>query len=114
MTIIEECDENTWQDREKFWITQFSNLTNHYDGGGVHYVPTTKEQTKAKISAIHKGKVLSEEQKEKIKKSMKKRKCSVDGIVYDSMMEASRQLNMVYGNLQTRLESKNFPTYFFI
>jgi hypothetical protein len=58
--------------------------------------------------------VLSKEQKEKIKKSMKKRKCSVDGIVYDSMMEASRQLNMVYGNLQTRLESKNFPTYFFI
>jgi hypothetical protein len=32
--IIEVCDENNWQEREKYWIKQFNNLTNYDEGGG--------------------------------------------------------------------------------
>lgn len=31
--ILEECNENTWESREKFWISKLDNLTNHTDGG---------------------------------------------------------------------------------
>ncbi|RPH25972.1 MAG: hypothetical protein EHM93_19780 [Bacteroidales bacterium] len=31
--LIEICDENTWEEREKFWISQYDNLTNIHCGG---------------------------------------------------------------------------------
>jgi hypothetical protein len=31
--IIEECDENNWLDREKYWISELNNLTNISKGG---------------------------------------------------------------------------------
>jgi len=30
---IEEVDENNWEERERFWISNFKNLTNYTDGG---------------------------------------------------------------------------------
>ena len=111
LTVIEECTEHNWEDREKCWITQFDNLTNLYDGGGTHYVPTTKEDTKAKISKIHKGKVLTDTQKSNISKAMKKRACVVNGVEYISISEASRQLNITVGLLDYRIRSVKYPEY---
>jgi group I intron endonuclease len=115
MTIIETCNETNWIDREKFWITQFDNLTNLLDGGGVHYTRTTKEETKAKISAIHKGKILTEDHKEKIRKSSmksaKKTLCIIDNVEYESIKDASRKLNILHNTIQVRLKSKKFPNY---
>lgn len=31
--LIEECTENNWQEREKYWIKYYSNLTNTNEGG---------------------------------------------------------------------------------
>jgi hypothetical protein len=33
ITILEECDDEIWRDREVFWISQFSGLTNTANGG---------------------------------------------------------------------------------
>ena len=114
MTVIETCDETNWVDREKFWISQFDNLTNLLDGGGAHYTRTTKEETKAKISAIHKGKIISEEQKEKIRKTIFKKPCLIDFIKYESTEEASKKLNIASSTIYSRCKSKNFKNYLFI
>lgn len=31
--LLEECSENNWEEREKYWISQFNNLTNKSKGG---------------------------------------------------------------------------------
>ena len=31
--LIETCNENNWEDREKYWISYYDNLTNHHVGG---------------------------------------------------------------------------------
>lgn len=33
IVILEECDKNIWQEREKFFLSQFKNLTNTSEGG---------------------------------------------------------------------------------
>lgn len=62
MCIIEECI-GEWEDREKYWITQFNNLTNLSDGGGKC---SMSDEVKEKIRQANLGKVLSEETKAKI------------------------------------------------
>lgn len=32
--LIEECNDENWQDREKYWISYYPNLTNYDEGGG--------------------------------------------------------------------------------
>jgi hypothetical protein len=34
--ILEECSENDWPDKEKYWIKRFKNLTNVSEGGEGH------------------------------------------------------------------------------
>lgn len=63
MDIIEICVEN-WEEREKYWITQFDNLTNLTDGGGSYKMT---EVVKDKIRQANIGKVVSIETKEKLK-----------------------------------------------
>lgn len=36
--ILEECDENNWEEREKYWISQYSNLVNIQKGGNEPYI----------------------------------------------------------------------------
>ncbi len=31
--LIEDCNINNWEDREKYWITKFPNLLNQHEGG---------------------------------------------------------------------------------
>lgn len=33
ITILEQCDDSVWKEREIYWISQFKNLTNHTKGG---------------------------------------------------------------------------------
>lgn len=78
---LEICDENVWQQRERFWIAghrQSGALTNNTDGGdgmSKGYVASaaarqklsaalkghvTSEATRQKISAAHKGRAISD------------------------------------------------------
>lgn len=65
--IIEECNDENWEEREKFWILEYSktcNLTNYSIGGnGSHFV---KISTKEKMSITAKEKWLNEDYKNKM------------------------------------------------
>lgn len=73
MTIIEECDESNWIEREQYNISIHENLTNLTLGGeGTHGFKAT-EETKQKMSEARKGeknafygKTHSEETKKKL------------------------------------------------
>ena len=72
MEIIEEC-ENNWSDREKYWISYYSNnnLCNLSEGGeGVGH----NDYTKSKIRSALSGRKRSEEEKQAISKAMIGRK----------------------------------------
>lgn len=142
-TIIEILDisENIKQlllEREQFWI---DNLLPEYNilliAGttlGFNHSVETKEQisnsTKGvKKSAEHskhikeaqKGKILTEEHKKKLSESAKNRKSashsskvSIDGVIYDSLKEASEILNIKYNTISKRLANPNFQNYFYM
>ena len=87
--LIEEVAFEDWQEKEVFWIAQFENLTNTCNGGigGTGRVYTESERLQKsvtmkklidegkidyteralKISQSHKGKILSEVTKEKLR-----------------------------------------------
>lgn len=84
------------------------------------------EETKIKMSLSHKGKpsgrkgkVNSEEHRNKIKESLKSvehpkpssKKCSIDGLIFNSAVEASKYYNMPDSSVRDRIRNKNFPTW---
>ena len=130
LKIIEECDEGNWSDREKYWVSQYDNLSNLTEGGedGSHseetkeklrilntgennpnYGKKASKELKYKLSEIQSGKVLSETHKDKIKKSMKKHPVIIDGVEYESTRVAHSKLKGV--NIYYRLKSDNYPNY---
>ena len=132
LEVIEECNDNNWEQREKFWITQFDNLTNSTDGGescivnemvrrklsilnsgkkNPNYGKKASKETLAKLSLVHKDKPLAKEHKDNIRKSMNKNPCYIDNVLYESIMEASRQLKIPSGTIHRRITSKNFTNY---
>jgi len=116
LSIIEECTKDNWEEREIYWIGQYDNLTNHKKGGngGSDHIRTTKEETRKKLSNVLKGRKLSEEHKQNITEKTIKRKISVFGIEYVSIMEASRILVIPKSTLHQRLNSNNFPDYCYL
>ena len=136
-----EITDNIKEDlleREQFWI---DNLKPEYNilpvaGSNLGYHHT--EETKQKISnstkgvkkseshAKHiregqKGRVLSEEHKAKLSQTAKHRKSqshhsiiNIDGVVYNSIKEASEKTKVKYNTIQRRLKNPNFPNYFYI
>ena len=108
MEIIEECNLEVWQEREKYWIKYYENepLTNSTSGGDGLNNPTKEVKEKILKSLI--GRKHSEETKKKMslasmgnKKGCKKalpirQICLITGEtvnVYKSIKEASKALN---------------------
>jgi len=97
--ILEFCNENNWQEREKYWIKEKNtlfpngyNLSEGGDGGNLGKIINDKislknkgrilsEETKTKISQSEKGKVLSLETKKKMSESHKGLKQSKETIL---------------------------------
>ncbi|WP_300571212.1 GIY-YIG nuclease family protein [Flavobacterium sp.] len=121
LTIIEECESN-WQDREKYWITQYDNLTNFSDGGGSDYMRVTSEETKEKIRQANLGKAKSDEHKQKIgatnkgKINPRRKQISCEGIVFDSIIEAAKHFKVYDTTIADRVKSNNekFNNYFYL
>lgn len=112
LEILEICNTDNWKEREIYWISQFSNLTNLKEGGGSDYVRTTSNETKEKLRLKFTGRKLSQNWKDKIKSSTKnKKKVIIDGVVYDSIMDASRSLNIIHSTVYRRIVSNNFNNY---
>lgn len=42
------------------------------------------------------------------------KKCSIDGVVYDSVTDAANSLGMLHETLRMRIKSKNYEKYFYI
>ena len=124
--------------REQFWI---DNLKPEYNillvaGSNLGYRHT--EETKKKISesttgvkkseehAKHiregqSGRVLTEEHKAKLSEAAKHRKSpsnhaiiSIDGVIYNSLKEASEATGVKYNTIQKRLKNPNFSNYYYV
>lgn len=87
------------------------------------------DETKLKMSLTRKGKpsgrkgkVNSEEHRNKIKESLKKvghpkpssKKCSINGLTFNSAVEASKHFNMPDSSVRDRIRNKNFPTWIWL
>jgi hypothetical protein len=139
--LIEEVNFEDWQEKEIYWITQFGNLTNTCSGGiggtgrvyseseRLHRSVTMKKlidegkidytERALKISQSHKGKILSEVTKEKLrqcnlgKKQSREQKLKTarkvlridkegNKIVFDSLAEGSMSLGAIsYKEIRT-------------
>ena len=141
MEIIEECDDN-WAEREKYWISYYSNtnLCNLSNGGeGVGH----NDYTKSKIKNALTGRKRSDEEKQAISKAMigkkrgkytntewhkkryenpeERKKCGIklrkkvgqydleNNLIqeFESLREASRQLNIDCGSISKCCRGKN-------
>lgn len=67
------------------------------------------------------GKSLTEEHKQKLSKAAKHRKSpsnhaiiNIDGIIYNSLKEASKKTGVKYNTIQKRLKNPNFPNYYYV
>lgn len=141
--IIEFIDINddikeTLLEREQFWIDTVNPEYNILPVAGSNLGFKHSEETKLKISnstkgvkkselhAKHiresqRGKQLTEEHKKKLSEAAKRRKSmshhtkiSIDGVMYNSLKEASEITGIKYTTIQNRLKNNNFPTYIYI
>lgn len=84
MQIIEECNEDTWANREIFWIKYYRDLgcdlVNETNGGegvtGHSWTPNEKQRLK--MSEAKKGKSFTEDHKNKIREANKGKTLSED------------------------------------
>ena len=119
-----EITDNIKEDlleREQFWI---DNLRPEYNillvaGSTLGYHHT--EETKQKISNSTKGVKKSVEHKAKLSQAAKHRKSqshhsiiNIDGVVYNSIKEASERTGVKYNTIQKRLKNPNFGNYFYV
>lgn len=134
LSIIEECDLNTWESRERYWITQYPNLTNGTDGGeDCRITPEVRERLRVINSGENNpcyGKVWTDEERQRLSESRKKVKlteewkdnigktlgyrCEIDGVIYRSKKQASIILGVSHTTIDRRLKSNNYPNYIFL
>ena len=114
LTVIEECTEENWIEREKYWISQYDNLTNLREGGGADFKRTTSEETKEKIRQKNLGKITSEETKNKLRLNSTAIKISVYGITFNSIKQASIILKISDFTVNKRVKSDKYPNYIFL
>nr|DAH00668.1 MAG TPA: intron associated endonuclease [Crassvirales sp.] len=93
--LIEECDSDNWEDREKYWISHYTNLINLTEGGDgclgfMHDTETRKKCGLASTGRKHtkefrenmnkrlKNKPLSAAHRSNISRALKGRKLSDD------------------------------------
>lgn len=67
------------------------------------------------------GRVLTEEHKAKLSEAAKHRKSpsnhaiiSIDGVIYNSLKEASEATGVKYNTIQKRLKNPNFSNYYYV
>lgn len=75
-TILENCNELNWEEREKYWIKKLGTYKKGYNmtvGGEGSIGLKMSKESKSKISESHKGLKISEESKSKISQSLKGR-----------------------------------------
>nr|UVX74785.1 MAG: GIY-YIG catalytic domain protein [Bacteriophage sp.] len=124
--------------REQFWI---DNLKPEYNvllvagsNLGYHHTEETKKKISESTTGVKKsdehakhiregqsGRVLTEEHKAKLSEAAKHRKSpsnhaiiSIDGVIYNSLKEASEATGVKYNTIQKRLKNPNFSNYYYV
>lgn len=69
--LIEECDYNIWQEREKYWISKFPNLINLTIGGDGCEGFTHSQKTIEKCKNANLGRKHTQEFKDNMSKRLK-------------------------------------------
>jgi hypothetical protein len=110
MTILEVCTEN-WQERERHWMSLYSDLTNTVAGGGVDQIKVISDETRKRLREINSGINHSKEHKDALKESAKRLRIQIDGKEYESLIAASRALEIPVGTIGNRIKSKYFTNY---
>jgi hypothetical protein len=123
--IIEICDENNWEEREKYWISYYrekTRLTNYLNGGqgqqkGYKHTDEAKEKIREAAKKQFKGRFFkgmkfSEEINNKRKDALKKPvfQFSKTGELikkWDGIIDASETLNIDQNAIQSVLKGKN-------
>lgn len=124
--------------REQYWINiiepEYNILPAAGSTLGYHHTEETKRKIsetttgvkKSKEHAKHikegqQGRIFTEKHKEKLSKAAKNRKgmshhsiISIDGVIYNSLKEASEKTGMKYNTIQGRLKNPNFANYFYV
>lgn len=124
--------------REQFWV---DNLKPEYNvllvagsNLGYHHTEETKKKISESTTGVKKseehakhiregqsGRVLTEEHKAKLSEAAKHRKSpsnhaiiSIDGVIYNSLKEASEATGVKYNTIQKRLKNPNFSNYYYV
>lgn len=124
--------------REQFWI---DNLKPEYNvllvagsNLGYHHTEETKKKISESTTGVKKseehakhiregqsGRVLTEEHKAKLSEAARHRKSpsnhaiiSIDGVIYNSLKEASEATGVKYNTIQKRLKNPNFSNYYYV
>jgi len=95
----DETKENISLARKKLYKNGYINPRT-----GVHLT----EEHKARLSNLNKGRKCSEETKNKMSEASKiKIKVSIENIIYSSILEASKLLNIPHSTIRGRIKSNN-------
>ena len=136
--LIDDNIKKTLLSREQFWI---DNLKPEYNilpvagsSLGYRYTEETKKKISQSTTGVKKseehakhiregqsGRVLTEEHKAKLSEAAKHRKfpsshaiISIDGVIYNSLKEASEATGVKYNTIQKRLKNPNFGNYYYV
>lgn len=118
--LIEECNENNWQERERYWIKYYSDLfdlTNHLEGGegGATYgrtgIPWSKQQYVNNKKARFGLKINQNDKNGNRKKAIRKHFDSIKKPIlqynlegdfikeWESAVDAAKELNLNHSNI---------------
>ena len=96
--LVEICNYNNWEEREKYWINYYNNLTNTHKGG-IGIVINRSEESKFKsIKAKFKSIIAISKDKKFIKK-------------YDSLKQCSEELKIPSPSITWVLKFSNKSAY---
>jgi hypothetical protein len=130
--ILEVCNEDNWQEREKYWISHYravSRLTNYLDGGQGQqkgYKHTDEAKEKIRLAAIknlkgrfYKGQRFSDETNKKRADANKKVIYQYDikhNLIkkWNSIIEAANTLNIDKNNIRAVLVGRSIKAGGFI
>lgn len=69
--LIEECDNSVWEEREKYWISQYTNLINLTEGGDGCVGFIHDQETISKLRLVNLGRKHTDEFKEAMSRRLK-------------------------------------------
>lgn len=94
INLIEFCNKKNWEEREQFWIKQFSNLTNINRGGGGVVIKRDKSGKQRSIEAHKKPVILLDKEFNLIQK-------------FDSGIECAKFLNIANAAISNFLKGRS-------